>query len=113
MSASSNVAASALRCGPLAVAAIDAFMKEPYPAAQPLFGLPNTILNPHIFGVFNDDVDRIYPSLIEHLRRRAGRPSAAERVSRTMDDKGVTRPRRHARVRAAEVALEQVNDVKD
>ena len=41
----------ALKNGPLRAAALDVFEQEPPPADNPLFGLDNVVLSPHIAGI--------------------------------------------------------------
>lgn len=65
--------ADALRSGHLGGAIVDTFAKEPPPADHPLFGIPGAILTPHISGVFDGYMGRIWPLLIENVHRiRAG-----------------------------------------
>lgn len=69
-----NALAGALHSGQLAGAVVDTYVKEPPPADHPLFGLSNAILTPHISGVFDDYMGRVWPLLIQNVQRlREGR----------------------------------------
>lgn len=67
--------ADALRCGQLAEAVVDCYVREPLPADHFFFDVPNLIMTPHMSGVY----DGFWPVMVgllgENLRRfRAGQP---------------------------------------
>jgi D-2-hydroxyacid dehydrogenase (NADP+) len=61
----------ALVAGTIRGAALDVFADEPLPADNPLWGLPNLFLTPHLGGLSEDYADRaleiIIPNLDEYL----------------------------------------------
>lgn len=65
----------ALESGTIAGAALDVFEVEPLPADHPLWRMPNTILTPHVAGMFPRVAERHTAVLLENLRRFvAGEP---------------------------------------
>jgi phosphoglycerate dehydrogenase-like enzyme len=59
----------ALQEGWIAGAGLDVFEKEPLPAESPLWGLPNTIVSPHMAGLSERFVERSTGLLCENLGR--------------------------------------------
>ncbi len=59
----------ALQEGWIAGAGLDVFEKEPLPAESPLWGLPNTIVSPHMAGLSDRFVERSTSLLCENLGR--------------------------------------------
>ena len=67
--------ADALASGRVRGAALDVFGEEPLPAESPLWGLPNTLLTPHISGVSHLFWRRQTDLVAENIRRYlAGAP---------------------------------------
>ena len=67
--------AEALRAGRVRGAALDVFGEEPLGAESPLWGLPNTLLTPHISGVSHLFWRRQTDLIVENVRRYlAGAP---------------------------------------
>lgn len=65
----------ALRAGTLGGAALDVFTREPLPADNPLWTLPNVILTPHVGGITPHYDERAMGLFAENLRRYvAGEP---------------------------------------
>jgi phosphoglycerate dehydrogenase-like enzyme len=73
--------ADALRAGALRGAALDVFAEEPLPAASPLWGLPNTLLLPHVSGTSHRFWRRETDLIVANLRRYL----AGERLLNTVD----------------------------
>lgn len=66
---------AALEGGTIAGAALDVFEVEPLPADHPLWRMPNTILTPHVAGMFPRVAERHTAVLLENIRRfTAGEP---------------------------------------
>jgi phosphoglycerate dehydrogenase-like enzyme len=63
--------AEALRSGKLRAAAFDVFEPEPPDADNPLLGLDNVVLSPHMAGVTAESVIRILVAAIDNIKRVA------------------------------------------
>jgi len=63
----------ALRSETIAGAALDVFEVEPLPPEHPLWRMPNTILTPHVAGMFPRVAERHTAVLLENIRRFAAR----------------------------------------
>jgi phosphoglycerate dehydrogenase-like enzyme len=61
--------ADALRSGHLSGAAVDAYVKEPPDAGNPLFDAPNLIMTPHVSGVFAEYWEVFSELLYRNLHR--------------------------------------------
>jgi phosphoglycerate dehydrogenase-like enzyme len=59
----------ALQNGTIGGAALDVFEQEPLPASNPLWGLPNVILSPHVSGFTLQYDNRALALFAENLRR--------------------------------------------
>ena len=69
--------ADALRTGRLAAAGLDVFSTEPVTADNPLLGLDNVVLTPHVTWYTADTMHRYLELAIENCRRlRDGKPLA-------------------------------------
>jgi len=67
--------AAALAAGRLRGAGLDVFAREPLAPASPLWGLPNTLLTPHVSGASHRFWRRETDLIVENLRRYlAGEP---------------------------------------
>jgi phosphoglycerate dehydrogenase-like enzyme len=67
----------ALRTGPLAAAGLDVFAAEPIPAGNPLLGLDNVVLTPHVTWYTADTMRRYLEHAVDNCRRlRDGRELA-------------------------------------
>jgi phosphoglycerate dehydrogenase-like enzyme len=73
--------AEALRGGTLRGAGLDVFATEPLPLSSPLWGLPNTLLLPHVSGTSHRFWRRETDLIAENLRRYL----AGERLLNTVD----------------------------
>ena len=63
--------AAALQAGTIRAAAIDVFDPEPPAADNPLIGLENVVLQPHMAGVTGESILRIIAAAMENCRRVA------------------------------------------
>lgn len=61
-----------LQAGHLAGAALDVFEKEPLPADNPLWDMPNVLINPHSASTSYRENERITDLFCENLRRYLG-----------------------------------------
>ncbi|CAM4382517.1 D-3-phosphoglycerate dehydrogenase [Mycobacterium basiliense] len=69
--------ADALRSGRLAAAGLDVFAVEPVTADNPLIGLDNVVLSPHVTWYTVDTMRRYLSEAVDNCRRlRQGRPLA-------------------------------------
>jgi phosphoglycerate dehydrogenase-like enzyme len=59
----------ALRQGGIGGAALDVFEREPLPPDSPFWGLPNTIVSPHMSGDFEGWLEAVVRLFVENLRR--------------------------------------------
>jgi phosphoglycerate dehydrogenase-like enzyme len=73
--------AEALRSGSLRGAGLDVFATEPLPPESPLWGLPNTLLLPHVSGTSHRFWRRETDLIVANLRRYL----AGERLLNTVD----------------------------
>jgi phosphoglycerate dehydrogenase-like enzyme len=72
-----NALVDALRAGPLAAAGLDVFAVEPIPAGNPLLGLDNVVLTPHVTWYTADTMRRYLEHAVDNcLRLRDGRELA-------------------------------------
>ncbi|MDT5161997.1 MAG: hypothetical protein QOC90_2307, partial [Mycobacterium sp.] len=72
-----NALVDALRAGPLAAAGLDVFAVEPIPAGNPLLGLDNVVLTPHVTWYTADTMRRYLEHAVDNcLRLRDGRKLA-------------------------------------
>ncbi|MDT7792609.1 MAG: hypothetical protein QOD59_2045 [Mycobacterium sp.] len=72
-----NALVDALRAGPLAAAGLDVFVVEPIPAGNPLLGLDNVVLTPHVTWYTADTMRRYLEHAVDNcLRLRDGRELA-------------------------------------
>ncbi|MDT7730918.1 MAG: hypothetical protein QOK45_1171 [Mycobacterium sp.] len=72
-----NALVDALRAGPLAAAGLDVFAVEPIPAGNPLLGLHNVVLTPHVTWYTADTMRRYLEHAVDNcLRLRDGRELA-------------------------------------
>lgn len=73
----------ALTRGGLQGAGLDVFDREPPDPANPLFGLPNVILAPHMAGVSQEAMDRMAVAMVRNvLSVLDGKPDMANVVNR-------------------------------
>jgi phosphoglycerate dehydrogenase-like enzyme len=73
--------AEALRSGSLRGAGVDVFATEPLPPSSPLWGLPNTLLLPHVSGTSHRFWRRETDLIVANLRRYL----SGERLLNTVD----------------------------
>jgi len=73
----------ALSAGKIAGAALDVFETEPLPADNPLWGLSNVIISPHVGGMSDIYAEQALPLVIENLRAfTAGTPALMRYIVR-------------------------------
>ncbi len=73
--------AEALKAGHLAGAAVDVFEVEPMEPDNPLVGLPNVLLTPHMAGTTTDGLGRMLRKSFENCARIAAGEEPEDRVS--------------------------------
>ncbi len=71
----------ALRSGHLAAAGLDVFAQEPADPRDPLFGLPNVVVTPHIAWLSTGTFDRSFAIAAENVRRLAAGEPLLHRVA--------------------------------
>jgi phosphoglycerate dehydrogenase-like enzyme len=67
-----QAAAELLERGHLAAAVFDVFGKEPLPAEDPLWNVPNLIITPHVAGFAGDYSGQVKALVVENIRRFLG-----------------------------------------
>lgn len=70
----------ALRTGRLAAAGLDVLADEPADPADPLFGLPNVVLTPHVAWITDGTFERSFALAAENVRRLAAGEALLHRV---------------------------------
>lgn len=72
---------AALREGHIAAAGLDVFAEEPAPAGNPLFGLPNVVVTPHVAWMTAGTWKRSLDVVVENCRRLAAGEPLLHRVA--------------------------------
>lgn len=72
---------AALRSGHLAAAGLDVFAAEPADPRDPLFGLPNVVVTPHIAWLTTGTFDRSFAIAAENVRRLGAGETLLHRVA--------------------------------
>jgi len=73
--------ANALREGRLSAAGLDVFAQEPTPADNPLFGLRNVVVSPHVAWMTSGTWKRSVAVIVENARRLSAGEPLLHRVS--------------------------------
>lgn len=64
-----NALVAALQSGQLGAAALDVYAEEPVPAGDPILGLDNVLLTPHVGAYTSDTMDRYLVAALQNCRR--------------------------------------------
>ena len=73
--------ANALSTGRLGAAGLDVFAAEPPPAGNPLLGLPNVVLAPHLAWLTQETLRRSLEIVAENVRRLQAGEALLHRVA--------------------------------